>query len=419
MGPSWDATLAGVPIEVLTVPESAGGLGQLHRLRDFWSAQGVLRPAIAATRALLGLRIQAVGKDHPDALMELAALGALVQRAGGVREGGQMLEHAWTALRARVGGRDLRLAVVAANVARHEMHRGRLTEAEHALEIAYRVRIELAPGSEGAVAAQLGEVRMLQGRTTKALGPLRQAHAHALQAYPPEHPHRMTRAQMLGSALNTLEQWDEAVEVLLPVGAALAADAPAERRATVDFELGLALHRGGRIEEGLRHIDRSVRLTRDMGLAIDEPHPSLPNRLTMMSQLHVQRGRPVEAEGLQLEALEAERRLYGDSSAEVAQRYATLGYFYARLGRADEAMGWLDPACSLLRSTLGDDHPRTRTLVEYFADQLRLHAERALDRRDRQLAVDVLARAWELAVPVLGHGHESVRRLRLLRERLS
>jgi hypothetical protein len=66
---------------------------------------------------------------------------------------------------------------------------------------------------------------------------------------------------------------------------------------------------------------------------------------------------------------------------------------------------------------VGDDHPRTKGLVAYLADLLRARAEQGLSQRDRALAAELVRRAWELAVPVLGHGHETVRQLRLLRQR--
>nr|MBA2319658.1 hypothetical protein [Deltaproteobacteria bacterium] len=46
-----------------------------------------------------------------------------------------------------------------------------------------------------------------------------------------------------------------------------------------------------------------------------------------------------------------------------------------------------------------------------------LRAEHALAGRDRQLAAVALARAWEVAAPVLGFVHEKTRKVRDLRDR--
>ena len=77
LGASWGEALAGVPPQLLKVPPQAAGLRQLSRLRDFWTQQNDLRPALAASRALLDIRARVVGQDHPDTYMELGALGAL------------------------------------------------------------------------------------------------------------------------------------------------------------------------------------------------------------------------------------------------------------------------------------------------------------------------------------------------------
>ena len=115
-------------------------------------------------------------------------------------------------------------------------------------------------------------------------------------------------------------------------------------------------------------------------------------------------------------SLAVARRLHGDNSIQVAQRYASLGYFYARLGRADEALGWFDPAASLHRSLLGDEHAATKGVVEYHATLMLQQAELALKRKDRQLAKHLLHAAYDMAAPVLGFTHETTRRVRDARD---
>jgi tetratricopeptide (TPR) repeat protein len=223
-------------------------------------------------------------------------------------------------------------------------------------------------------------------------------------------PRACARGQLLGAVCNQLERYAQAVKVLRPVYDALPAE-DRERRAGVAFELGLALDRTGAREEGLRRIEEALRLTRQLSEG-GRPHPALPNRLTMMAQVHLDRGRVEEAEGVLLEALEVEKRLQGEASPEVAARYAALGAFCVRHGREQEALGWADAAASLLRSTLGDEHPDTKAAVEQAAALLLREAEAALARRDRELAADLLKRGTEIAAPVLGFTHEKVRKIR-------
>ncbi|MEQ1567566.1 MAG: tetratricopeptide repeat protein, partial [Myxococcota bacterium] len=325
----WELALGPTPIPVLALPPGPElGWRQLASLREFWAARGPLSAAVAATRALHHHRASTAGRDHPDAWLEQAALGSLLQRAGAAREGAALLDQAWAALRSTAGGRDLRVAIVAQNVAAARFREGRLADAEHALEIALRIRRELAPATTALVAAQLGEVRMHLGRPADAVDLLQEAASATAAAEGADSPRALARAQMWGTVLNQLGRYPQVVEVLRPVAAAARDD---EVRASVAFELGLALDRTGHREEGLRRIDEALRITRALGQGgVD--HPALANRVVQMAQLHLERERLDEAEGLLREAVDITRRASGDSSPEVAERYVGLGQFLARFG---------------------------------------------------------------------------------------
>jgi tetratricopeptide (TPR) repeat protein len=417
--PTWAEVLRPVPVDALRVPDGPdAGWRQLSALRDLWSAAGLVQAAIASTQALLRSRGAALGKDHPDAVLEQAALGTLLQRAGRQREGGELLDRAWSTLRSVAGGRDLRVAVVAQNVAASRLREGQLDEAEHALEIAYRIRTELAPGTVALVAAQLGEVRHAVGRSAEAVPLLQEAVARTAEREGPGSPRTLARSQMLGTVLNQLGRYREAAEVLRPLVAALRPDASAEVRAAAAFELGLALHRTGIKEEAARRVEDALRLTRQLGTD-ERPHASLANRVTLAAELHLDRGRLEAAEGLLQEAIELDRRRFGDASPEVASRFAGLGAFLLRHGRADEALGWLDAACSLLRSTVGDGDARTTAVVGTTVGQLLQQVQAGLERRDMALARVLSRRALEIGTPVLGRDHEALRQLRQLRDKYS
>jgi tetratricopeptide (TPR) repeat protein len=413
----WARALGPVPIKVLAVPEGEEiGLRQLHALRDFWSAQNHLRPALVATRWLYEKRQTTLGRGHPATLLELAALGSLLQRSGDEAGGAERLEQAWTLLRSAAAGRDLRLAVAAQTLAGWRVRQGQREEAAYALEIAYRIRKEANPQSTGLVAAQLGELRVAAGRTAEALPLLAEALERTVAQEGTSSPRTATRAQMLGTVLNQLGRHKEAVLALRPAHETLKSTPEPERRAAVAFELGYALHHEGVREEGLRVVEEAIRLTRQLGTE-GAAHPTLATRLTLLARLQVERGRPEEAEGLMMEALDLERRMHGDHSLAVAERYAALGGFCVRFGRTDEALGWLDAACSLLASTAGVQDPRTRSAVETQLGLLADLAEAAAQRRDRGLAADLVGRATEIGGPVLGHAHAAMRRIRELRDK--
>lgn len=415
LGQGWPEALACVPASILEVPPGpAAGLLQLLRLRDFWLRRGDLRPAIALTQALLQLRTRDGGPEHPDTLVEQATLGALAERAGRGAQGAAMLEDALARLRPRVGGRDRRLAVVASHAARSRVGRGELEGAEALLRIALRIRREVGE-PVGATAAQLGEVLLRRGQPAAAQPLLDEAHREAVAAEGPHAAVSLARAQLLGRAAGEAGDPAAAAAALRPVHAATAAE-PA-RQATVGFELGLALLSCGEAQEGIRLVEAAVRWTRGARGPAGGPHPTLPDRLAALARLRLARGRAAEAEGLLLEALDAEQQLSGDTSPQVALRYVALGRMCAGLGRVDEALGWLEPAISLLSGSLGPQDAHTRSAVEAYAAALLQAADRAGAGRDRALLADLVGQGLRLAEPVLGRSHPQIVALRALAQR--
>lgn len=423
LGGSWSEALAHVPATVVDPPRAAEpgadpvGLRALVRLREFWSQQHDLQPALASTRALVRWYAEHRGADHPDTVVELSTFGGLAMRAGRVAEGGQIVEKAWNQLEGRLKEDDLRLAVVAANAARQFVETGRLEESARALTLAHRIRTRLAPETTGIVAAQLGEVLGMLGRGDQAHPLLVEAVQRYRAVYGSDHPSTIARIRQLAAAEQARGRFALAIPLWREALAHLVESGDDEGRAAVGFELGIALEQMGQRAEALRMLEESVRLTREIGERTGEMDPELPLRLSAYAQAEIARGAIGEAEGLLREALEAERRLSGDSSPEVAGRYALLGAFVAQAGRIDEAIGWLDTAASLLRASLGDGHPRTRATVETLVSLLMQRAAAAIATRDREYAGVALGRAFELAGPVLGHIHEKTRKVRDLREK--
>ncbi len=417
LGATWGEALASVPPQLLKVPEPAAGLRQLSRLRDFWAGQDDLQPALAASRALLHIRVQVVGAEHPDAYMEIGALGALVQRAGRVEEGGQLLEKAYAGLRDH-GVSDMRLAIVAGNVGIHRVRMGELTGGAEALRRALELRQRLAPRTVDQVAAQLAEVLLMQDRVEEAVKLLEQAWRVSKSERGADHPRTVARARSYGLALARDQQWERAATVLGPIHDARSRQPMDDEGAALAFALGIALSRSGQLEAGTRAVEACLRWTREQERALGQPHDELPDRLSEWANLQLHRNRSQEAEGLILEAMDVERRLWGDDSIEVARRYLELARFYIKMGRKDEALGWVDPAASLHRSILGDQHKDTKVAVEAQLSLLLEQAKAASDHRDPMLAWQLLDAGLAQAGPVLGYNHATVRRARELHDRL-
>ncbi len=403
-----------MPAELLD--GDAPGTAVLARLREFWSHQGDLRPAIAATRALLRWNAEQHGSEHPDTLVELSALGALAMRAGRAEEGGGLVERAWEGVRGQLGEGDVRLAVVAQNAARFLAQSERWAEADDALNLALRIRQKATPDALGMLSAQRAEVLVRLARHSEAIPLLQQALEWYEHTFGDEHPTTSARARALGDALAQVGRTREALPHWRRVHRFFVASGDGEARAAVAHDLGAALESLDERAEALRMLEDSVRWTREAG-ELGRPHPALPARVTVFASAELRRGRVAVAEGLLREAVEAERALSGDRSVVVGERYAALGAFVARTGRVDEALGWLDTATSLLRTGAGDNDPRTRQVADSLVGLLLVRAEHALQGKDRQLAAVALARAWEVAAPVLGFVHEKTRRVRDLRDR--
>ncbi len=370
-------------------------------LREYYSQIGELRVAIAITRALVKSRLAEFGEEHPESLVELGMLGALADRAGRAADATQMLEQAYNGLRSIAGGRDLRLAAVASNLGLHCLRIGQYQRGEQLLEQAFRIQQDLAPETTGALAAQIGELLIRRQRPEEALPYLDEAWQRYVDDFGVSDRRTVARARTLAATLNMLGRGAESIPVLRVVLDAAIAEGDGEQRATVSFQLANALEAAGQREESIRLMNECIRWTRQNG----DPHPDLPERLNVLSNMVLSRKRPEEAEGMLREALEAELRLHGEGSTEAAIRYAHLGFLCADQGRRDEAIGWLEPAASILRSNVGDHHFYTRQAVEHLVAMWVEMAREALARVERSYAKDILKRARILAIPVLGARH--------------
>jgi tetratricopeptide (TPR) repeat protein len=401
--PSWPEALAGLPDTAFHLHgDSPHPVGErlLSRVRDVWAAKGQLRPAVAATRGLVKIRGHRIGADHPDTLVEVGALGALADRAGRAHDARPLLEDAHRGLVAAVGPDDARVAIVAANLASHWLRQDRPTEAEALLQDALRIRRKTQPDSVGVVAAQLAELYLRSDRIPQAVPLLTEAWAQARRQFGPTEPRTVSRARVLAGVLGQLDRLGEAEPILRDLHQHAVEQGNPETVAQASFDLGLALRKAGKSEEGFRRIEEAVQATRRLG----DPHPTLPERLTVWARLVLERRRADEAEGLLREALEAETRLKGETSVEVAVRYAELGRFVGERGRHAEALGWLEPATSLLQGTLGSQHPLTRLAAENLVELLLVRAREVLGHGDRSGARAFKERAESL-LPLLGPKH--------------
>lgn len=385
----------------------------LAALRDSLAASDPAR-AVVISRALLAALEAALGSDHRAVLLEHGTLGALAERAGDPAEAERHLRAAWDALRFQGQPNDLALAVVAGVYGGLCARQGDLERAEKLMRQALGIRREVAPDTVELLAAQLGEVLVKRGQHQPAVPILRDAWQHARRVRGPTDPRTLKRARVLAKVLDHLGWTTEALPIHRDLVQAARATGDREAVLTALYELGLALSADhAHPEESLRVVEEATRIARELA-----PHPYLPRTLTLLSRLYATRGRGNEIEGLHREALECELQLHGTASTEVALRYGVLGQLAAAAGRPDEALGMFEAASSLLSSVKGMRDPTTRRAIEEWLQLVDQAARTASERGDRKLAIRMLARAMDVAIPALGHGDSLTLSLRRTRDEL-
>lgn len=412
---TWEEALQTLPSALFQM-EAQPPIQFLTLARDLWSRSGDLRMATAVTRGLIRILVDRVGRDHPETIAQLGALGALAQQAGRVDEGAEMLEQAFHALRSVVGGRDLRLAIVAGNLGLHYARAGVWSDAEHCLRVALKIRQAEAPATAGNVAGQLAEVLLRQDRVDEGLDLLEVAWLADLDHVGERHPSTVRRLLQLAEALSGAGHHRKAVPLWRTLDEIIRADGNPENVARIGFELGCALLHVHRREEGIRRMREALEWTRAISDQAGRPHPELAKRLTHWANLEIDHGRAAQAEGLLREAVEVEERLSGTSSPTTARRQADLGTLLARMGRVDEALGYLASAASLLASTEGSEEPATIAAAEGTLGLLATKVEQLVAQRDKAGAGLMIADAIATWGPVLGYGHRAIGVLRRLAE---
>ncbi len=416
--PGWRAVLTPMPPEVLRTPPGDPEPGEtlLGRLRDLFGQAGRHDTAVALGEALYQRRLARRGPSDPDTYVAQSRLGAALLRAGRVDDAGGCLLRAHRGLRGVLDTPDPRTAQAALDLAAYLRLRGDPEQALRALDQAYQIRRVVAPNATALLAAQIGELRLEIGDDAGAADALLEAWEGLRRSRGEHDKVTLDRARILGPLLVRLDQPERALPVLRSYQKWVEAHGEPDERARLDFTLGRALDATGQHEEAYRRLEASIRVTR--GLADDDgqPHPELPQRLAVWARVAEQRGRPVEAEGFLLEAVEAERLLYGEASAEVGLRQASIGDLCSRMRRLDEAIGWIESGLALLRGALGDQHEATEAVAERLIDLLLEKADFCFEvLHNPQLGWEYIEQGRWICLDILGPEHPSHRTLKYYR----
>ena len=396
---SWSVVLLNVPAKLLVDTDDA--LSLLRNLRDHWLSVGMHSPALSSTQLLLATARRQLGDDHLITLSEVAKMGLVFLQSRRGEDGILLLQTAWYSLNEQLEHADPMRITIAGALGNALAEQGSWDQAQDFLHHALAVQRQHNAVEGWPLASQLALAYDALEKRREAIPLHKEAWLGAKTLLGDGHPRTLTEACVLGQALLNEDRASEAVFALQQAVEWSQKGGHGELQAQARFLLGQANLEFGQNEVATRLIEWSVRWSRDAGDA-HMPHEKLPERLTLLASIELERGRQESAEGILREALEAERRLYGEDSVQVALRYAGLGALALKTQRIDEAMGWLEVGISLLRSTVGDNDPRTRNAVIVQVDLILHLAESAAKRRDRAQFLDWLVRAEAVAVPVLG-----------------
>lgn len=395
-GAKWPQLLAWVPPPAVdkAMKGRLPGMALVTLVRGTLANKGAMADAAAVSVWLSQRLDERIGEDHPDALVERAAAGGWLMKAGDLDAAGRLLGSAWRGLRHM--GEDRRLAAVGDRWSAWLMARERHDEAEEVLEVVWRH--QRRQGGGAGISARLGQVRLARGDVEGALPLLRSAWEQSASR-----PWRLGVGRALGRALVRQSLHSQAVTVLRMVVEEEHRD---EAAADASMLLATALEAQQHPDEALRMVELAVQTTREM----DAAHPTLAHRLSVWARMAFTRGHRTEAEGLLREAVDLDESRYGNDSPEVARRYAELGRLVLALGREEEALGWLEPATGLLRRHLGEEAELTRQTAEAMAAGLMGCAEGAARQGDKDLALYYADRVLGLAGVLVPMENSAVRK---------
>jgi len=161
-------------------------------------------------------------------------------------------------------------------------------------------------------------------------------------------------------------------------------------------ELGLNLYDQGRYPEAEARLREALALRRD--ILGNSPHPDISDNLSNLALIRRRLGDFEEPEALYLEAIEMNRKLYGDVHPTIAVVMQNLADLYAILGDLDRAEGMYLDVLAMNRKLLGERHPKIAITLKNLAFVYK-------DEGDMQQALATIREALEMERELLGERH--------------
>lgn len=234
------------------------------------------------------------------------------------------------------------------------------------------------------------------GQPTEALAHYRKAHEIRRKTLGESHPETATAAESLALGLSAQGQFAAAMpffEQSLDIRSRSLGETHAAT-ATAHVLLGNNLTRSGRLIDAETHLKRALEINRRN---LGDKHPTTASNLVNLAANLAERAKLAEAEPLLRQAVEIFRSAFGENHAATATAINNLGGILLEQAKHDESLKLFRQALAIRRKVLGEDHPDTATSwnnvggsLEKFGqyDEARRHFLIALDIRRRTLGED-------------------------------
>ncbi len=293
-------------------------------------AEALLREALAIQRRILGDR-------HEDVARALTMLGHVRGQLGDYDGAFRLYEEA-RATYAALGGEHRGIGEILTYICRIHTTRGDFAAAERAAREAVRVtRASVGDANPLAIEAlrELGETLQREQRFDEAEAALGKALELSRAVYGDRHVRTARVLGQLGAAMNEKGRYDEALGFLREAEPVLRELVPGGvDLAVIVNSLGLSYEALADHERALRCFEEALDLDRRN---FGEDHPETATVLGNLGQVKWQLGENAEAEVLFRQALEATRRAKGETSPAVLRLMFGHGQALRQLGRIEEA----------------------------------------------------------------------------------
>ena len=320
-----------------------------HRFADIFAAEGKLADAEVEHRAVLKLRQEQLGVDHPDVAMSRGALAAVLLDQGKFKEAEEQQRAALDARLAALGEDHPNIALSRNTLAEILSSQGKYAEAETEHRSAMALRRKALGEDHVDVAnshSNLGTVLDLQGRHAEAEKEHRAAVALLLRTVGADHPNTGRARNNLATCLHGLGKLEEAeVEqraVLAHLVKALGADHPVV--ATARNNLANVLTSQGKLADAEVEYRAAMALVQK---AMGADHPDVALLRNNIAYLLRQQGKDKEAEAEYRAVLALRKKVLGADHPNIAHSQLSLATTLIKLGRADEALPLLRAAWAL------------------------------------------------------------------------